>query len=68
MCLGAGSSAPRGSNRGLTAAWVPTEGEFLPNFKKFLCELWPFMLRIHITIQEGCVLTIDAITSNYYRH
>lgn len=25
------------------------------------------MLRIHITIQ-GCMLTIDALTSNYYRH
>ena len=59
---------PKVTNRGLTAVWVIMQGEFLPEFKEYLFELWPFILRIHITIQEECILTIYAINSNFYKY
>lgn len=43
---------PKVTNRGLTAVWVIMQAEFLPEFKEYLSELWPFILRIHITVQE----------------
>lgn len=43
---------PKVTNRGLTAVWVIMQGEFLPEFKEYLSELWPFILRIHFTVQE----------------
>lgn len=59
---------PKVTNRGLTAVWVIMQGEFLPEFKEYLFELWPFILRIHITVQEECILPIYAINSNFYKY
>ena len=42
--------APRVPNEGLTDAWVTTQGEAL---FFFYFEAWPFILRIHITVQEN---------------
>lgn len=59
--------ALRVPNRGFTAVWVTMREEFLPKTEEILFELWLFILGVHITIQEECLLTIYAVNSNYYR-
>lgn len=53
--------ASRIPNGGLTDAWVTMRGELL-------FEVWAFIVRLPITIEEEHVLIIYAIGSTYYRY